>query len=62
LKVEPQVVADEDRTLRISLRITGAGGETYRWSQRRGATTQPGFTILDSSGQRTLASGGFEYG
>jgi hypothetical protein len=62
LKVEPQVVADEDRTLRISLRITGAGGETYRWSQRRGATTQPGFTIVDLSGQRTLASGGFEYG
>ena len=37
-------------------------GETYRWSQRRGATTQPGFTIVDLSGQRTLASGGFEYG
>jgi hypothetical protein len=61
LKVQPQVVSDEDRTLRISLRITGAGGESYRWSQRRGASSQAGFEIFDSSGKQ-IASGGFEYG
>lgn len=61
LKVEPQVVADDDRTLRISLRISGAGGESYRWSPRRGSSSQAGFEIFDSSGRR-IASGGFEYG
>jgi hypothetical protein len=61
LKVEPQVVSDEDRTLRISLRIVGAAGETYRWSPRRGSPTKAGFEIFDSSGKR-IASGGFEYG
>lgn len=61
LQVEPQVVADEDRTLRISLRITGAGGETYRWSARRGSSSQAGFEIYNSTGER-IASGGFEYG
>jgi hypothetical protein len=61
LKVQPEVVSDEDRTLRISLRITGAGGETYRWTKRRGSSSQAGFEIFDASGQR-IASGGFEYG
>ena len=61
LVVEPQVVADSDRTLRISLRIIGAGGESYRWSPRRGSSAQAGFEIYDASGGK-IASGGFEYG
>ena len=61
LKVEPQFVADDDRTLRISLRITGSGGETYRWSPRRGSSAKAGFEIFDASGKR-IAAGGFEYG
>ena len=61
LKVQPQVVSDDDRTLRINLRITGAGGESYRWSQRRGASSQAGFEIFDAAGVQ-IASGGFEYG
>lgn len=61
LKVEPQVVADDDRTLRVSLRVLGAGGESYRWSPRRGSAAKAGFEIFDASGKR-LASAGFEYG
>lgn len=61
LKVEPQVVVDEERTLRISLRLSGAAGETYLLS-RRGASSSPtGFEVLDSSGKQ-IASGDFEYG
>jgi hypothetical protein len=61
LKVEPQVVVDEERTLRINLQITGAGGENYRWSPRRGSSSSAGFEILDSAGKQ-IASGQFEYG
>jgi len=61
LKVQPQVAVDEERTLRISLRISGAGGETYRWSPRRGSTSKAGFEILDASG-KAIASDEFEYG
>jgi len=61
LTVEPQVTIDEDRTLRISLRITGAGGESYRWSPRDRSSSKAGFEIVDSSGKQ-IASGDFEYG
>jgi hypothetical protein len=61
LKVEPQVVVDEERTLGIRLQISGAGGESYRWSPRRGSSSRAGFEILDSSGKQ-IASGQFEYG
>lgn len=60
LKVEPQVVVDEERTLRISLRVSGAGGETYRLTGR-GGESSAGFKIFDSSGE-SIASGDFEYG
>jgi hypothetical protein len=61
LKVEPEVVVDEERTLRISLRISGAAGETYRWSPRRGSSSRARFEILDPSGE-SVAAGQFEYG
>jgi hypothetical protein len=61
LKVEPQVIADEDRTLRISLRITGAGGEIYRWSPRPGTMSKAGFAIIDSS-DKEIESEEFEFG
>lgn len=61
LKVEPQLVVDEERTLGIRLEITGAGGESYRWSPRRGSQSRAGFEVLDSSGKQ-IASGQFEYG
>jgi hypothetical protein len=62
LKVEPQILVDEERTLGIRLQITGAGGESYRWSPRRGdSSSRAGFEILDSSGEQ-IASGKFEYG
>jgi hypothetical protein len=55
LKIEPQVAIDEDRTLQISLRIIGAGGESYRWRP------PAGFEIVDASGKQ-IASGDFEDG
>lgn len=62
LKVEPQILVDEERTLGIRLQITGAGGESYNWSPRPGgSSSRAGFEILDSSGQE-IASGKFEYG
>jgi hypothetical protein len=61
LKVEPQVVVDEGRTLRIGLLITGSAGETYRWSPRSGSSSKAGFEILDGSGKQ-IASGEFDYG
>jgi len=61
LKVEPQLVVDEERTLGIRLQVSGAGGESYRWSPRRGSSSRAGFEILDSSGKQ-IASGQFEYG
>jgi hypothetical protein len=61
LTVEPQVALDEERTLRICLRISGAAGEIYRWSPRRGSSSKAGFEILDPAG-KSIASGEFEYG
>jgi hypothetical protein len=61
LKVEPQVVVDEGRTLRIGLLITGSAGETYRWSPRSGSSSKAGFKIVDRSGKQ-IASGEFDYG
>jgi hypothetical protein len=61
LRVEPQVVADEDRTLRVHLRITGTGGEVYTWSTRNGPSSKAGFEIYCPSGI-CVASESFEYG
>jgi hypothetical protein len=63
LKVEPQVAADEDRTLRIGLRITGAGGEIYHWSpkERGSEASKAGYRILDPAGKE-VASADFEFG
>jgi hypothetical protein len=61
LKVEALASPDEERTLRISLRITGAAGETYRWSPRAGSSSKAGFEIVDVSG-KVIASGQFAYG
>ena len=63
LKVEPQVAGDEERSLRIGLRITGAGGEIYHWSpkDRSSSGSKAGFEILDSTGKQ-IAAGDFEFG
>jgi len=62
LKVEPQLLVDEERTLGIRLQVSGAGGESYRWRPRRGdSSSRAGFEILDSTGKQ-IASGKFEYG